>query len=1131
MRVLGYLFLIVLAFYFTFLKPYLFLRNVEWSLEGLRVSFDRGIGFRTFFLHVPSKQTTLHLLFKEAFITPWHIEFGELRFIEVSKAPPAEKPFDYDFTLLTKIASRLSVKVGSFYFSSNYLPMEESLTLLIPEVELRGSSLISKGQTQLYWMSGLDAHRAEILPHQVRLMGDGIFVDKADVKSDMYQMEVKGVWRGKSGSFQAYGRVLPLEGKHFLFNNRTLNLKGVLEYTRIKLSFEGDADLELKDRKAYKNIKLAGDYLWEWRGANQVKLTLWHGPTTFELKYSLKDGGIKGNFSGLLVDRELVGVERDVLASVSGELEVDLGKKTLKLSANAPSLKIDQNILETVSLKLTADYSKEFSGSLEFSSLKPFSLNYRGDFSGSNISGRATVSNYAIKDQKLSATLSYEGELSYQKGSLYAQGGGKVLNINYEDLSLGSADYKLNLSGDEYKLRMAGEGFSLSGNGSVKSKSFLGKLSLEGKGLSYKGVETKNLLGYVNLKVEGSKVNASGNLSGVVSRQKDSLNAVVSFDVFKGDKGWFGSFNCRLKDVKTAMLSYAEGEIKGKLEGEKVYLTYGLGKETRGEGYYNFSQDSYQFKGYFSENLRGIRLASQYSLRGVKEDLELLLSGKVLHDQTQVPIQAKFSARGDRLEGSLDGFNIKHGLFTVKVGGIKLYGSRKSGNVEVAPSYVMLGREVIGRLDFEKGSYSDMSFSINGRVSGLAEGGIKVGYQKELKVFSEGSLDVEKFLNLTKSRLMTEGEGKAQYYLSYDEKGTLLSIKSSRISLRSRYIATPLWGNFELNMKDEDLWGSLRLFGEYKSLILADISGKRKDLKLNYEVRQVPIFYRGDNAKASLTLFGKGVLSHNSERTKIEGNFITSGFVNIVKGPKERKPPSEEYKRLHLNITVKTSEPLKINLPEGFVYTELSANIGGSLYEPIYDLRAHLTGGNLKYFDKNFFVRKGHITFTDVKNNIELTLVSHTPDYNILIDLKGDPKYPKVLVNSEPPRDTKEVLTRLVLGGGGTEGLIPVTKTILTQLPQLSDVAREVKGMTGVDFELRVYPSASPTGEAGVNAVISKDLTDRISVEHKQSTFRNPKENYTGGEIKLTPDASMVGRLYSNQTREVRIRLRRKFDF
>jgi translocation and assembly module TamB len=91
-----------------------------------------------------------------------------------------------------------------------------------------------------------------------------------------------------------------------------------------------------------------------------------------------------------------------------------------------------------------------------------------------------------------------------------------------------------------------------------------------------------------------------------------------------------------------------------------------------------------------------------------------------------------------------------------------------------------------------------------------------------------------------------------------------------------------------------------------------------------------------------------------------------------------------------------------------------------------------------------------------------------------------------------------------------------------------------VKGaqsITGLDVKLQISPTVSPTGEVGINATISKDITEKISVEHKQSTLKNPKETYTGGEVKLTPNTSIGGRIYSDRSQEYRVRIRKKFDF
>ncbi|MFN3471034.1 MAG: translocation/assembly module TamB domain-containing protein, partial [Aquificaceae bacterium] len=168
---------------------------------------------------------------------------------------------------------------------------------------------------------------------------------------------------------------------------------------------------------------------------------------------------------------------------------------------------------------------------------------------------------------------------------------------------------------------------------------------------------------------------------------------------------------------------------------------------------------------------------------------------------------------------------------------------------------------------------------------------------------------------------------------------------------------------------------------------------------------------------------------------------------------------------------------------------------------------------------------------TNKESHIDLTVLTPTPSYSIILDIKGNPQYPKVLVRSEPPRDIREVLTALVLGGKEGEGLIPVADALVSQVPQLSQLVKGAQNITGLDIRLQVSPALSPTGEVGINATISKDITEKISIEHRQSTLKNPKETYTGGEVRLTPNTSIGGRIYSDRSQEYRIRMRRKFDF
>jgi translocation and assembly module TamB len=94
----------------------------------------------------------------------------------------------------------------------------------------------------------------------------------------------------------------------------------------------------------------------------------------------------------------------------------------------------------------------------------------------------------------------------------------------------------------------------------------------------------------------------------------------------------------------------------------------------------------------------------------------------------------------------------------------------------------------------------------------------------------------------------------------------------------------------------------------------------------------------------------------------------------------------------------------------------------GKLDDLEYKFRFSLSGGELKYFNKKFYVKSGFFEFDKKSKNIDLTIASSLPDYVILIDLKGDPEYPKVLLSSEPPRETRKIITDLLLGWRRSSG-------------------------------------------------------------------------------------------------------------
>ncbi|MFN4012806.1 MAG: translocation/assembly module TamB domain-containing protein [Aquificaceae bacterium] len=1133
MRLVGYLILLLLAFYFIFLKPYLLAKRVYWELEGISFSFERGLTFKSLLLYLPHKDLTLHLFMKDVSLKPWHFYVKELSLIEVSKAI-SDKPFDYDFTSLTRLASRLNLRVDSLYISTNSVPYGESLTLFIPQTEIRAGQVFSKGWTKAYWMHFQDVHSLEVYLEKAHLKGAKFIVDKAHVKSPLYSFELRGFWEGKRGAFTAWGRIEPVEGENYSVGGIRLDLKGDVEYTRLRVAFSGKVEkLLIKNRREYEGLGIEGQYLWVRKKENTLKGRLWKANTWLSFDYSLRDKIFEGSFGALELDGRLLGIKRDVSSVVGGSIRVNLDKKYLSLQAHTPLLRVDQHTLNNCTLKLDLDYSPTSKGSFDFLALQPFYLSLRGSFSKDGVLGEIALLDYPLKMESLSSKLSYKGSLYIGKdGKLFTEGDGRLLGLTYKDIGFGSASYHLKVDGDSYSIDLRGDTFSLQGGGSLEEKSFSGRLSFTDMNLSYGDLSVRSLGGHVDIRSDKSSTNIWGTLKAFLSKgNRLSSHVLLDLDITKKGEEVLGAFKGSLKEVRAFDLVYEKGEFGGQLRGEKVSFSFDIDQRIRGGGQYGLKDGSYSLTGSIKDVMMGLSLNGSYEIRGVNKDLDMSFAGEGGYRGFSFPIKGGLSLRGDVIRASLNGFSIKEGLISIKAGGIELNGSGAGGVLEIKPVSLFVGQELLSRLDFEKGAYRGSAFNINGKVAGVVEGDIRVSYHNALSLFSEGNIDLKKLFSLVRSRVLADGEGKVSYNFSYQDGKLSLSAVSDRSFFRSRYVAVPLEGSLRLNTKENKLFGSLSLIGNQRAHVFANFAGDGRLMKVDFELSNLPILFREQTMRASLLLSGKGGLISDYKSLSIGGKFYTSGFVNLQRLTSKGQSPPEWYQRIRLDISVASSEPLRVNLPEGFIYTDLLAVLKGSLYEPEYRINAYFKGGDLSYFGKNFYVRRGSLTLTNKESHIDLTVLTPTPSYSIILDIKGNPQYPKVLVRSEPPRDIREVLTALVLGGKEGEGLIPVADALVSQVPQLSQLVKGAQSITGLDIRLQVSPALSPTGEVGINATISKDITEKISIEHRQSTLKNPKETYTGGEVRLTPNTSVGGRIYSDRSQEYRIRMRRKFDF
>ncbi len=144
------------------------------------------------------------------------------------------------------------------------------------------------------------------------------------------------------------------------------------------------------------------------------------------------------------------------------------------------------------------------------------------------------------------------------------------------------------------------------------------------------------------------------------------------------------------------------------------------------------------------------------------------------------------------------------------------------------------------------------------------------------------------------------------------------------------------------------------------------------------------------------------------------------------------------------------------------------------------------------------------------------------------MDISGSLDYPKVFLRSDPPKNQRELLSTL-LSGGPSQGILSIDSALSARFPEFGRLTQTLGNVIGTDVDVRVSPVIGPT-EAGISTRISKDFGERASVEYQQSTLKDPKETYVGGGVRLVRGTSISGRVYSDRSKEVNLRLQRKFD-
>ncbi|AHE96767.1 hypothetical protein THERU_02155 [Thermocrinis ruber] len=1130
MKYVGYLVLVLLFIYFVFVKPFLLLHRIEFEVKEPKINLkEKSFEIGEFWVLLPNfRGETFFLRVDGLALYKDTLKLRELSLISVS-SKISEKPFEYDFSDLARRLNKINIHLQRAYISMNSVPYSESITLFVGKAHKEGNKIWAEEPTVAYYIHGQKIIRIEVFVESAQLKGHTLEVLSSKVLGENYSFDLKGRWKGKEGAFEAVGYVDRITTGNFSIEPIKVEAKGWLDYKNIQVDMQLQTDDLVIKEKHFGRVAGIGKYRYRWRNENLFSTSFEGKNLTGRLEYDLNRRTLKLDFSELAFDEKLLGVKQGLRGFFAGRLFADLNKKTLSLEGSVKDIIFQDIQINNADLSLGLDYKEKPKGEVSFASDV---LELKGRFYGKDFWGQLKVNGLPYQRENVRAKVFYEGYLSYVAGTPESLGKGYLSDLYVYNRFIGRSDFNLNLKGQDFLVSGEGKGFKLNASGNIKDESIKGVLTFTGFNFQERGIELSNLVGQVSFEAIGKKVQAEGRLEGKLSQEKVQSLANLEFNIKLLEGKPEGEFKSILKNVKLGDLEFKNGLLVGSVKDQKLILTYSLEEKLKGSGIFSLSDYTFNTEGRWEGELKGSFLMLSYRLQSCsKTACKGELVGRAKFKDITIPINAKFDYEGERLRANVKGFDLQKGPIKVRVGDLRL----EEGKIFFSGGSVSLNSEELLKLSQAEGFYDlkKEGFEIpNIKIYRYAEGNAKISYSKTegLSINSEGHINLEKTSALFRSRVQTSLIGNLYYYLNIDKKGVNLVLLSKEpIELRSRYVGIPMRGEAYFYGDGKIFKGSMNFLGNGSSLT-AEAEGTEKELQVKFNVNRVPVVYRDENLRGSLFLRGVGAISTDYKKVKISSDLSIAGIVEVRSFPKAKQAKREEIP-LTLDLKVSSYEPLRVYLPEGYIYSSLEGYAKGKLDDLEYKFRFSLSGGELKYFNKKFYVKSGFFELDKKSKNIDLTIASSLPDYVILINLKGDPEYPKVLLNSEPPKETRKIITDLVLGGGEAQGIISLGDILASQIPQVTGLTKGLEKTLGTELNISVSPQLSSSGEVGVSTKVSKDITDRFSIEYQHSTLKDPKESYVGGSARITGGISVGGRINSDKSKEVRLRVRGKFNF
>ncbi len=1128
MRYALFLVIVLVSAYFLFFKPFLSARGIDYEVRLSTLSFQPlYLELDSLYVYIPFKNLDIFVR-----LSGLSVEFEKKPKLKLKEGnvnlivkETRRKPRRSLKILLPRWLREFDIELDRFLV--NYGRRNRYVSVLIENAFLKEGQLRAKAQVIT------PALTTNVVVKEAFLREESIELKEATVESKLFTFNLRATAREKEQKafFRLKGTIRRIETRTFGVEPISVTGKGEVNYEGIRANLRGNTKMvNIARRKEYKDIEADGELIFKFGESLLLKGKLYGAEVEGEyIVRLLPDRFIAFKARKFVVDSELLGTGKKLKLYVKGD--VSLRPDTKRVEATVESKEID---LENVKfsrgeLKLTYNYGDK-KGRVDLKLIKPGIVNLTGRIERDRFAGELTVSDVPFRKESISASVSYKGALVYRKG-LKLSGGGFLRDIRLSTVSLNTLFFRAVLEKERINLNFYGKGIRGFVRGRLGGK-LLSEIQLQGFSLKAMGGKLSIRNGHLKLAVNNSKLYgdvhlyagnfSSGTLSfpleGRAWLSKDK-RTTASFELRSSSVELWGGF--RLKNVK----------LKGKLANNKLEGEYSSQRVLKGAFRYDTTSKELNSQGKARLGL----LEASYSFTGSPRRGRLLakIRSDKLHHKRSMAIEVVY--KGESIKAFLSGGIYRYGALELELGDARYSGTLREGRLEISKSLLKVLDRPVLELSQREASYRDGKLEMEMELRGAIKGNLKLSYGRNDYSFkSDGRIALDRLSFFTATPVKGKLKGFLDYELKIDKKGLELTVKNmGRVVAYSRLLSTPMNLWLELRALGKDLSAYINL---WKGNSGATVNVGSIDLK-NYYLyttsTDLPVSYASKNLRASLRVNSRGwidIKDLKKLKAKVELSF--SGEVEVLSLEDSSGGDKSALKDVELDIKFSSSKPLRIYMPEGYVHANVRGWIKDGEDGRNYHVVLELLSGELSYFGRNFFVREGSIRISKEKSKgeriLNVLLVNSSPDISIFISISGDMDNPDVVVWSEPPMGTRELLTRLIVGSTA-EGIIPVTKALLKELGYVGNIKDSLAKFLGLEISL--LTRTGNRGELGVSVNIKKRIARAFTIEYQQSTLKDPRETYYGGSLNLPINTFIYGRVFSDRSSEIKLRFIKKFDF